>query len=237
MTLAQSEICARKGLPRRLLDHPGRIGANVAKTPIVERKLIQIAGNFNTFLPFSPNKMRQRTMGKSPYHFRYHDDALRGYRKLTLEERGAYTTLLDLMYSEQDYLVENERILAAEMGVSTRKYRSLRDSLLRKGKIYYIDRGILSNRRFEHEMARRYERSVQAKLSGRTGGRKSGETRKLRKEINENMKQLRTSSIFQSNKTTDSEDSATSEGVKGRAEIHEHPSVVGYRRRLALKKW
>jgi hypothetical protein len=33
-----------------------------------------------------------------PYHKRWHGDALQGYRKLSLELRGAYTTLLDVMY-------------------------------------------------------------------------------------------------------------------------------------------
>lgn len=178
-------------------------------------------------------------MNKSPYHFRYHDDALRGYRKLSLEERGAYTTILDLMYSEQDYLVENERILAAEMGVSTRKYRSLRDSLLRKGKIYYVDRGILSNRRFEEEIARRHERSVQAKLNGRTGGRNSHEVKKKRSDFNKTFQQPPTSSIFQNNKTTNSETDESSEGVIGRAEVHELPHIAAARQRMARRgrKW
>lgn len=123
-------------------------------------------------------------MSRDPYHFRYHDDALRGYRKLSLEERGAYTTLLDLMYSDQEYLQDNERILAAEMGVSTRKYRSLRDSLVRKGKIYFVAEGLLSNKRFEDEIARREERRVSAQTRGKLGGRKKHENQKFRNKIN-----------------------------------------------------
>lgn len=124
-------------------------------------------------------------MSREPYHFRYHDDALRGYRKLNLEERGAYTTLLDLMYSDMEFLTDNERIIAAEMGVSIRKYRSVRDSLILKGKIYYVDEGILSNRRFEDEVKKRYERKVSAQTRGKLGGRKKHENEKLRNKINE----------------------------------------------------
>lgn len=124
-------------------------------------------------------------MSRDPYHFRYHDDALRGYRKLSLEERGAYTTMLDLMYSDQEYLADNERIIAAEMGVSTRKYRSLRDSLMRKGKIYYVAEGIISNKRFEEEIQRREERRSSAQTRGKLGGRKKHENQKFRNKIND----------------------------------------------------
>ena len=123
-------------------------------------------------------------MSKNPYHFRWHDDALRGYRNLSLEERGAYTTLLDLMYSDEEYIRENERILAAEMGVSTRKYRSLRDGLMKAGKIYYIAPGLISNRRFEEEISKREERRSSAQIRGKLGGRKKHENEKFRKEIN-----------------------------------------------------
>jgi len=119
-------------------------------------------------------------MARNPYHFRYHDDALRGYSKLNLEQRGAYNTLLDLMYSEGGYIEECERRMAAEMGVSTRKYRSLRDQLIKAGKVYYPTAGFLSNRRVEEEIQRRTKRSVKAKESGAQGGRKKAENEALR---------------------------------------------------------
>ena len=36
--------------------------------------------------------------GRRPWHKRYHEDALNGYMGLTLEERGVYSTCLDLIY-------------------------------------------------------------------------------------------------------------------------------------------
>lgn len=120
-------------------------------------------------------------MSKNPYHFRYHDDALRGYAKLTLEQRGAYTTLLDLMYSEHGFLEDNERLLAAEMMVSTRKYRSLRDALLKLGKLYVPHPGYLSNRRVDEEIERRTKRSMQAKENGKIGGQTKAENNAFRK--------------------------------------------------------
>ena len=138
-------------------------------------------------------------MSRTPYHFRFHDDALRGYSKLNLEQRGAYTTLLDLMYSEQGYIEDDDRRLAAELRVSMRKYRSLRDQLIRAGKLYYPIAGFLSNHRVEKEIERRMKRSVQAKVSGELGGRKKSENQELRNKINEGVYQTSSSSIFQNN--------------------------------------
>lgn len=91
-------------------------------------------------------------MGKLPYHKRYHSDALAGYMPLSLEERGAYTTLLDLMYDYGRPLDHCERTLAGFFGVSVRKARALVDALEAKGKIYVTEDGQLSNKRFEREI-------------------------------------------------------------------------------------
>lgn len=92
--------------------------------------------------------------GKKPgaWHKRYHEDALNGYMDLSLEERGAYTTLLDLMYRDGEPVLDNERLLAGRMQVSVRKYRALRDRLLEAGKLHRTKDGKLSNRRFEQEV-------------------------------------------------------------------------------------
>jgi uncharacterized protein YdaU (DUF1376 family) len=71
---------------------------------------------------------------------------------LTLEERGAYQTLLDLMYDRGGPIADNERLLAGYMGVSLRKWKSLRDDLIGKGKIHLTDEGLLSNSRVEKEL-------------------------------------------------------------------------------------
>ena len=49
-------------------------------------------------------------MSSNPWHKRYHSDALNGYMGLSLEERGAYTTLLDLMYQSGEPVIDNERV-------------------------------------------------------------------------------------------------------------------------------
>ena len=124
--------------------------------------------------------MKQR----NPFHQRYHDDWLSGCRNLTLEERGVYNTLVDLMYSGSNTIIDDDRRLAAEMGISARKYRSVRDSLLRKGKIYYYSEGRLSNRRFEEEITKREARSAAAQEAGRKGGMAKAKNTQIRSRVN-----------------------------------------------------
>ncbi|MBB3947070.1 uncharacterized protein YdaU (DUF1376 family) [Rhizobium skierniewicense] len=93
--------------------------------------------------------MSRRTM---PYHRRYHGDALQGYRKLTLEQRGAYTTILDLIYDEAGPIERNERWLAGELNCSLRKAKALLDELIALRKIFITAGGKLSNHRAETEI-------------------------------------------------------------------------------------
>ena len=93
--------------------------------------------------------MSRRTM---PYHRRYQGDALQGYRKLTLEQRGAYTTILDLIYDEGGPIDNNERWLAGAWNCSLRKARTLLAELLDLRKIYITPDGKISNHRAEQEI-------------------------------------------------------------------------------------
>ncbi|MGK9200472.1 DUF1376 domain-containing protein [Sinorhizobium meliloti] len=93
--------------------------------------------------------MSRRTM---PYHRRYHGDALQGYRRLTLEQRGAYTTILDLIYDAGGPIDNNERWLAGELNCSIRKARSLISELMELKKIFINRQGQISNHRCEAEI-------------------------------------------------------------------------------------
>ncbi|WP_159953175.1 DUF1376 domain-containing protein [Rhizobium sp. 18065] len=93
--------------------------------------------------------MSRRSM---PYHRRYHQDALQGYRKLSLEERGAYTTILDLIYDEGGPIENNERWLAGELNCSLRKARVIVAELIELRKLYVTSTGKISNHRAEQEL-------------------------------------------------------------------------------------
>lgn len=94
-----------------------------------------------------------------PYHRRYQGDALQGYTKLTLEERGAYTTFLDLIYDAGGPIEYNERWLAGQLNCSLRKMKALLSRLLTLQKLYITVDGRISNHRCERELAQTEEHS------------------------------------------------------------------------------
>lgn len=127
-------------------------------------------------------------MSARPFHKRYHSDALAGFMSLTLEERGAFQTVLDLIYDRQGPILDNERLLAGYMGVSIRKWRSLRAILLEKGKIYLTEDGLLYNSRAEKEIENDAKTSRKHAENGSKGGRKKSEKSEKTNENSENEK-------------------------------------------------
>lgn len=131
--------------------------------------------------------MSRRTM---PYHRRYQGDALQGYRKLTLEQRGAYTTILDLIYDEGGPIEFNERWLAGELNCSLRKAKALLDELLELRKIYVTRDGKISNHRAEQEIGNALK--ISRKRAENGSKRKDNSTEKPEKpsKNNDTVKQL-----------------------------------------------
>jgi uncharacterized protein YdaU (DUF1376 family) len=118
------------------------------------------------------------------WHPRYHRDALEGYRPLSLEDRGAYTTLLDLMYERGGGLPDDERFLAGWMGVSVRLWRAIRARLIEAGKID-LEGGLLINARVRVELDSQAVRRRTNSESGANGGRKAAELAALHKKNSE----------------------------------------------------
>ena len=123
-------------------------------------------------------------MSNQPWHKRYHSDALTGFMSLTLEERGAFQTLLDLIYDRGGPIINNDRLLAGYMGVSLRKWAALRDTLVSKCKIT-IEDGHITNSRAIFEIEKSLKTSRKHAENGSKGGHKSGETRKNANENND----------------------------------------------------
>lgn len=122
-------------------------------------------------------------MAGNPWHRRYHSDALAGMLSLTLEERGAYQTVLDLIYDRGGAVHDNDRLLAGYMGCSLRKWKALRESLLAKGKLTATD-GFLSNSRAEKEIENTLKTARKHAENGAKGGRNKAENLKNVKENN-----------------------------------------------------
>lgn len=114
-------------------------------------------------------------MSAQPYHKRYHSDALAGVMSLTLEERGAYQTILDLIYDRGGPILDNERLLAGYLNCSVRKWRSIRSTLIEKGKIYLSADGKIANRRADFELENYAKTSRKHAENGSSGGRTKAE--------------------------------------------------------------
>ena len=90
-------------------------------------------------------------MGNIRWYRRDPDAALNGMAVLTLEERGAYNTILDLIYSLEGNLPDDERSVARCMGCDVRVWRRIRARLIELGKLY-VHGGNLHNGRSDKEI-------------------------------------------------------------------------------------
>jgi hypothetical protein len=65
--------------------------------------------------------------------------ALNGMQELSLEERGAYNTILDLIYSKFGEIDDDSAFICRWLCCDVRVWKRLRNSLIEKKKIYIID--------------------------------------------------------------------------------------------------
>lgn len=110
-------------------------------------------------------------MSDRPWHKHYHADALNGMAGLSVELRGVYYTILDLIYDAGGPVQSSDQMWAARMCCSVRKWKSYRDSLINLGKISFTSDGRLTNKRAEKELTYHQDRAK----SGRKGGSKRAE--------------------------------------------------------------
>ena len=90
-------------------------------------------------------------MGILKWYKRDPNAALHGMMGLTLEECGAYNTVLDMIYAHDGAVEDNQRAIARQMGVDPRIWQRLRMRLLEAGKIY-IHAKTIRNRRADEEV-------------------------------------------------------------------------------------
>jgi len=111
-----------------------------------------------------------------PWYRRFPDNFIAGTVGLSLEEKGAYSLLLDLMYVRSGPVPDEPRYIAGVCNCSVRKWNAIRQRLLDLGKVTVVD-GCLTNRRAEQEIeiARRISR--EAAENGAKGGNKSAQIR------------------------------------------------------------
>jgi uncharacterized protein YdaU (DUF1376 family) len=92
-----------------------------------------------------------------PWYKRNARDFYEGTRRLTLEQRGAYTDLIDLIYIHDGEVPDDQDWLAHALHISRRKWRTIRTALIEAGKIASVD-GKITNSRAEIELSERRQR-------------------------------------------------------------------------------
>lgn len=105
---------------------------------------------------------------------------------LTLEERGAYITVLNLIYARNAPIPEDVWWITSQLGCTKRAWVKIRAALILKGKIYAVNlNGVdcLMNGRAASEIAEREDFSKNRAAAGKRGGQNS---RPKPNEINDN---------------------------------------------------
>ena len=110
-----------------------------------------------------PRKRRSHEI--DPWYKRYARDFHEGTRKLTLEERGAYSDIIDLIFMHGGPIEDDDRDLAFRLRIDIRKWKRLRRRLLSLGKLY-ITHGHIHNARAKEVLD---QREVERRLMGRRG--------------------------------------------------------------------
>lgn len=128
-----------------------------------------------------PNSESQRKRG-DPWYKRYPRDIYEATRALSLEARGAYNDVLDLMYIYGGPIPDDSKWMSHALHVSTRKWDSIKQALIEAGKIT-IEGGEIHNSRVDSELAqRRLDHRTGAESTanrGRTKREKSKTTNKI----------------------------------------------------------
>lgn len=104
-------------------------------------------------------------MGKLRWYKRDPDAALAGMMELTLEERGAYNTVLDLIYARDGLVDDDDRFIAGWLRVDVRIWKRIRTVLIEKKKLYAVD-GALRNSRADAEVDKGLSRIASASDAG-----------------------------------------------------------------------
>jgi uncharacterized protein YdaU (DUF1376 family) len=118
-----------------------------------------------------------------PWYRRFPDRFIAGTVGMTLEEKGAYSLVLDLMYVRYGPIPDEPRYIAGVCNCSVRKWNAIRKRLIDLGKIHVVD-GYLVNFRAEEEIEIGRKISEEAAEKGAKGGIKSAEIRATAKKNN-----------------------------------------------------
>lgn len=123
-------------------------------------------------------------MSTRPWYKRFGADFVHGAMGLSLEEKGAYSLCLDLIYDRGGPIPDDPRWLAGVCGVSVRRWNAIRKRLIETGKITADDRGLF-NRRAAIELENAAKTARKLAENGAKGGNKRAENEGAHSENND----------------------------------------------------
>jgi uncharacterized protein YdaU (DUF1376 family) len=85
-------------------------------------------------------------MGKLRWYKRDPEAALNGMAELSLAERGAYNTLIDLLYTRDGLVPDDDVLVARMMRCHWREWRTIKKQLIALHKVRVIDGRLMANR-------------------------------------------------------------------------------------------
>lgn len=123
---------------------------------------------------------------KDSWYKRNPRDFYEATRNLTLEQRGAYSDIIDLLYMRGGSLPDDPKWMSHALHISPRKWKPIRTALLDAGKIQLND-GQIVNSRVTSELD---SRSVQSRVNSESALNRERTKRENLKNANENNETL-----------------------------------------------
>lgn len=111
-------------------------------------------------------------MSGQPWYKRYPKDFIMGSLGMTLEEKGAYSMLLDLIYEHGKPIADEPRYISGVLGCSVKKWKTIREKLISLEKIT-VENGVISNFRANLELENSAKLHSKLVENGAKGGKKT----------------------------------------------------------------
>ncbi len=142
----------------------------------------------------SKTQKRKSPRRSDPWFKRYPDDFFKGTRALSIEARGAYNDILDLIYMNGGPIPDDDFQIACALRIKQRKWAPIRKELFAKEKLILRPEGI-SNLRAEEELKQRAtvhetyakripERRAERRVLGSSRARREQANRALPNDFN-----------------------------------------------------
>lgn len=123
-------------------------------------------------------------MHNRPWYKRYPSNFISGTMRLSLEQKGAYSMVLDLIYDHGGPIPDDSRWIARVCGCSTRKWNQIRQGLIGMGYLHAQD-AHLTNRRAEKQIFSSEKEREKLAENGAKGAEKTNEKKSEHNESND----------------------------------------------------